>query len=434
MKESPKFSVDSAGMHIPTGNSEVVLSRRQLLIGAGVVAGVAAVGTGAAAFQRSRENSRAFDTLSVDEGQVATLDAYKETKASKAARLEGSYRLPYGSLIWCNSDSYAICLLPTSRAKPLATIALLSLATGTTTTLLGKAKNQSAGFEIYDARATDNGLIWTEANILTGAWKLYTAQIANGALSTVTQVDQGDSSTQTPTLVAADKRAYWQVLPAANNDDRTSVVKTTSFANPSDVQTIYTYERVLATDLALGEDGVVITPLHEGSRSCRQLTLIDATGKVLDSLTLPSAMVPQNVGYGPTGFTFTFSDIYNYGGGIAQLGTYAPVEKPADGNYSSVNWFRFGRTPLQAPAWCSNRLLVKSSSMVAGIDMANKQYFTFSLENGAEDYGDCLASEGSHKRVVTFQNVDNTEAQEVGATNANDEATYCLVRVWSMNG
>ncbi|MGI6590716.1 MAG: Tat pathway signal protein [Eggerthellaceae bacterium] len=436
MKESPKFAVDGEGMHIPTGNSEVVLTRRQLLIGAGVVAGVAALGVGASAYRQSNEDASSFETLTVSTDQVTTLDDFTQVKSGKAARLEGSYRLPYGTLLWCNGTAQAVCLLPTSKAKPLVKIGLLALSSGTVTTVVSKAKGQSEGFEIYDARTSDTGLIWTEENILTGAWRIYTAQIGNGGLEKATKVDEGDSSTQTPTIAATGERAYWQILPASSDEDSgdegTSLVRTTTFSNPSNVQTIYTYQGTLACDLAVGEGGVVIVPAHEGTSSYLQLTLIDEGGTVLDALTLPVSMTPQNVGYGPTGFTFTFADIYDYGDGISQLGTYAPTEKPGNGDYSQVSWFRFGRTPMQSAAWCGDRLMVKSSSTVAGIDLANKQYFTFSLKSGAEDYGDCLASEGSHDRIVTFQNVDNTEAQETGATSSTGTAKYCLARVWSM--
>ncbi len=437
MQEPPHFGVDSKGVHIPTGNSEMVLTRRQLLIAAGVVAGAAAVGAGASAYQSAQEDASSFDTLTVADSQVLTLDDCSEVKPTKVCTKLGSYNLPYGTLVWCNSDSVAVCLLPTSKAKPLAKVALLNLSNGDTTTVLSKAKNQSKGYEIYDVRCSSSGLIWVEENILQGAWCVYTAPINNFSLGSATKVDEGDSSWEMPSLAAVDKNAFWQLQPVSasgDNDDLAgdAQVKTVAFSSPSNVQTIYTYSGRMATDIAVGQGGVIITPTHEGTSSYRQLTLIDATGKVLDALTLPSSMTPTCVGYGTTGFTFAFADIYSYGDGISQLGTYAPTENP-NGNYNSVNWFRFGRTPTQSACWCGDRLMVKSTTAVCGINFNDKSYFTYSLENGAQNYGECLASEGVHKSVVTFQNVDNTEAQQTGATSSTEQATYCMVRIWRVN-
>ena len=437
MQEPPHFGVDDEGVHIPTGNSEMVLTRRQLLITAGVVAGAVAVGAGASAYQSAQEDASSFETLTVADSQVTTLDGCSEVKPSKVCTKLGSYNLPYGTLMWCNSDSVAVCLLPTSKAKPLAKVALLNLSNGDTTTVLSKAKNQSKGYEIYDARCSSNGLIWVEENILLGSWCVYTAPISNYSLGSATKVDEGDSSWEMPSLAAVGKNAFWQLQPvSASGGDGLAgdaQVKTAPFSNPGNVQTVYTFGGRMATDIAASQDGVVITPAHEGTKSYRQLTLIDAAGQVRDSLTLPSSMSPTCVGYGKTGFTFAFSDIYSYGDGISQLGTYAPMDA-ASGNYSGANWFRFGRTPTQPACWCGDRLMVKSTTAVCGINFSDKTYFTFPLENGAQNYGECLASEGTHKSVVTFQNVDDTEAQQTGATASTESAKYCLVRIWRVNG
>lgn len=427
---------DQDGLHVPTQHGERVFTRRQLMIGAGAAVGLVAAGSIAAAYQNSQREAASFDTLTVPDDNVVTLDDLTQVKVKGYATRLGSYQLPYGTLMWCNGESVAVCLVPTSKAKPLVRLALFSLTSGSTTTVLKRAKGQSEGFGIYDARCSDAGVVWTEENVFTGAWRIYTAPIDDMTLGDATLVDQGDSSTEMPTLAAVDGNAFWQVTPAESDDDSQtdaqSVVRTAAFASPQSVQTIFTCDGRMSTGIASGDGGVVITPPHEGTSSYCQLTLLSATGTVLDALTLPSSMTPQDVGYGTTGFTFTFPDIYDYGDGISQLGTYAPLAKPANGDYSAQSWLRFGRTPTQAPCWCGSRLMVKSTRAICGINVSDRTYFTFSLENGAQNYGDCLATAGVHDRVVTFQNVDNTEAQETGATSATEQATYCLVRVWEV--
>jgi hypothetical protein len=433
-----KVSYDRDGLHVPTSTGEVTFTRRQLLIGAGVAAGLVAAGGIAGAYQNNQREAASFDTLAVPGDQVITLDDLSQVKTRGRISRLGSYQLPYGTLMWCNSDNVAVCLLPTSKAKPLVTMALFSLSDGSTTDVLRRAKGQSEGFGVYDARCSDAGVVWVEENILTGAWRIYTAPLDGVSAGSTTKVDEGDSSTETPTIAAVGNNAFWQVMPPAPTDDSSavdgqSVVRTAPFAAPASVQTVFTCDGRMSTPVSAGDGGVVITPAHEGTSSYCQMTLIDAAGQVLDALTLPSGMTPQNVGYGSTGFTFAFPDIYDYGDGISQLGTYAPTAKPSGGNYSGQTWFRFGRTPSQAACWCGPRLMVKSSRAVAGINLTDRTYFTLSLENGAQDYGDCLASMGAHKKLVTFQNVDNTEAQETGAASSTEQAKYCLVRVWHVS-
>ena len=38
--------------------------------------------------------------------------------------------MPYGTLVWANSETYAACLLPTENSSPLTQAAVLSLSSG----------------------------------------------------------------------------------------------------------------------------------------------------------------------------------------------------------------------------------------------------------------------------------------------------------------
>ena len=155
-----------------------------------------------------------------------------------------------------------------------------------------------------------------------------------------------------------------------------------------------------------------------------QLTNIDAkSGAITDQLTLPHAMAPLEAGYGTNGFMFSFPDIYDYGGAISNLGTYTPLAKPSDGNYDAAQWFGFARTPTAAPAWCDDLLIVKSSYSVCGVDLASGKYFALDVDDGADTYGDYLATSGQHPTFVTYANIDHTPV-EGKATHA------CRVKVW----
>ena len=178
-------------------------------------------------------------------------------------------------------------------------------------------------------------------------------------------------------------------------------------------------------------DSVVIAPRAAASSSRYQLTRIDAqSASVVDSLVLPSSMKPLEAGYGDTGFMFSFEAIYNFGEGIANLGTYIPAsavqpDTDAQGNasYSLVPWFRHGVTPTAPPAWCGGWIIAKDSYNVCGFNPESKQYFMLEVKSGAPSFGDYLASTGSVKRVVTYSNIDNTTLQ-------GESQQYCCVRVW----
>ena len=155
-----------------------------------------------------------------------------------------------------------------------------------------------------------------------------------------------------------------------------------------------------------------------------QLTNLNAaSGDALDTLTLPRAIAPIEAGYGETGFMFSFSDIYDYDGAVANLGTYTPFKRPSDGNYDAAQWFDFARTPTAAPAWCNGLLVVKSTYSVCGVDLSARTYFAIDVEDGADTYGEYLASTGTNDTFVTYTNIDH---EPIGA----EKVHTCRVKVW----
>ena len=438
VNDNRKLGFDESGLHIPTGNSEILLSRRQLLYGVAGVAGLAAVGGVATAVSNANANRNEVESLTVADGDTFTLDDCAEVPPKDVMTLVGEYKLPYGSLLWAGNDTIAACLTPTEKASPLVHGQILNLTSGYLSSVLTSADGQSEGFEIYDMRASDEGVVWTEANILTGDWRVIISQISMMDLQEHHQVDEGDASTEMPTLVAIGKNAYWQVVPveppedAEDPDEGETQIRMVAFSKPKNVKTIYSVPGRCSTALmpANTENGVVITPRHPDARSHRQMLVIGSNGKVLDSTTFPSRMVPMEACYGSSGFAFSFESIYNYGGGISNLGTYTPQTKPESGNYSNRSWFHFTRTPSIPPAWCDGWFMVKSTSAVVGIDLQSKRYTIFPTDNNAAIYGDCLASLGDNGTVVIFTNIDRTAAVQDNEDVTEDDK-LCLVRVYT---
>ncbi len=431
---TPLQSAEDAGIGRRASGGAPLLTRRHFIYGAVGVGALAAVGGGAVAVSGVLQQGGSDDlsVLEVPEDAVTTSDALTEVEVDSAVSLVSSFELPYGTLVWANDDSVAACLLPTEQAKPLAQVGLLFLNSGNSTVAVSQAVSQDEGFEIFDARACSTGIVWVEADVLDGIWRVYSASLDGTAVGDPQLLEEGTSDWEMPFLAATAGYAFWQVLPRTDGSktSENSLLKRSAFGT-SEPSVVYESPGRMSTPPYALDDSVVITPRTATSSTHYQLTRIDAsTGDVMDALVLPSSMAPLEAGYGNTGFMFTFDAIYDYGDGIANLGTYVPMTQveasPTDGAsnaaYSDAQWFRHTRTPTAAPAWCGNYLMVKSSTTV-GVDLDAQTYFAIDLESGADDYGEYLASTGMGSTFVTYTNVDYQPV-------SGDEQQYCLVRVW----
>lgn len=416
--------------------------------------------------------------LSVAKDRVFTTEDCEFIKRN-STELKRSARahLPYGTLVWAHDDNLAACLLPCDTSKPLTKIGLLSLAKGDLYMVREAAVSEGEGFHIYDVRANSQGAIWVEANVLDNKWRIYTAKVLSHGkkLGKAHLVEEGDGEWETPSLVVSGDYAFWQLTPSPNasTEDPTSMLMRVRFGDDQEnVKCVYEAPGRMACAPTPAENGIAIAPranLEDESGVYYQLTYIDSESGIVESaLALPSYMKPNYIAYGPAGFSFAFESIYNYGDGISNLGTYvstgmgAPIyaigkfKKNADGTLedgangdsssdatdatntddassdegSTVkageafgDWFRFPRSPYTAPAWMKNWFMVKSTSVVAGIDLTRRRYFSIEPEYALQGYGEYLASEGPMNKIVTFANIDYTPI-------GGDHIRECNVRIW----
>lgn len=446
---------DGLSVSLPNGG-QLAITRRQMVMGATAVAGLALLGSGAYAISELLpEAPSGVPTLAVPDSAVLTSDSLDQMEGDCPLGLATTIDLPYGSQVWANGDTYGVALVPTEQVKPLNSISLLGLGNGTANTVVAQAVGQDDGFEIYDVRGCDQGLVWAEANILRDMWRIYTAPLVNGELGEPALADEGDEDWEMPSMAAAGSCGWWQRVPRKGGAARSKPSQLCrAMFGTDDVQVVYEAKGRPATAPYGGGSYVVTTPRADTSGVRYQLTCLDAnSAEVLDTLILPSSMTPLDTSYGPNGFSFTFDAIYSYGDGISNLGTYYPLEAPegtaqvgaarVEGEtqraativpasspeinaqrYSDAPWFRFARTPLCAPAWCGGWTMVKSTMAVIAIDLANRRYFALETKPGSDTYGDYLASSGIGQKVVTFSNIDHTDIE------GENERT-CLVRVWS---
>ena len=406
-----------------TSSHETLVSRRKFLYGAVGVGAVAVAGAGVAITRARSKEENEVATLEVPESSLITLndmevvDNYEERVV-----LQAVYELPYGSLLWTSGDDIAACILPTNTGSPLTKVGILNLTTGYLAEVLTKAVGAAEGFEVYDVRACDGGMVWTEANVLDGVWRIYSATLKGTELGTPQLADEGDETYETPSLAAVGSYAWWQVLPKLPNDAQLPFLLKRCAFGTDKVETVVESPRRMCTAPYALSDSLVITPRLDMSSVYYQLTHIDAkTGEVRDTMTLPQGMRPLEAGYGRTGFSFTFDSIYNYGDGISNLGTYTP--RTATGDYSSRPWFGFARTPSAPPAWAGDLFIVKSSYSVCGVDLDAGEYFAIDVDDGADSYGEYLASTGINETFVTFANIDYKPINDAPIKE-------CRVKVW----
>lgn len=409
-------------VRIPLPEGERTLTRRQLLVGAVGIGALIAVGAGAQAVSKSHEAANAVDTIEVPSDAVASLsgDSFTAAEGDPPLALAGEYKLPYGTLVWANCDSYAACLLPTEGADPLTQAGIVSLADGTVSVVLPQPASSERGFDIYDVRCDEHGMVWVEANCLSGEWRIYQAPHSKGALGSAVLADSGTADYDVPFIAAAGGRAFWQVTPSANGaaTAEASLLKSAAFGS-SDVREDWRSNGRMGTPIYAAGDGVVIAPRVDAAGVYYQLTLIDtASGQMKDSLTLPTGMKPLEAGYVNGRFTFSFDAGYQDRGGLSNIGTYVPIDQ--DGAQGG-SWFCFDRNPTAAPAWTGTYFIVKSTRTVSGVDLAAGTYFSLPCPNGSDDYGDYLASTGTAKSLVTY----------VAMPAAGDTEAHTLLRVWN---
>ncbi len=433
------------------------------------------VGSGAKACSSAQQQNSALSVLNVAQSQVTESTSLVEVENGGKLSLSAEIELPYGTLMWASNDEVAALLVPTETGSPLTTVSILRLASGYYFSVLEQAVGAAQGFEIYDVRASEQAVVWTEVNILEGVWRIYGALLSDTALSEPVLLDTNTSDWETPSIALCNTTAFWQLMPNAQGaqkasesfvrcarigqvtgsasstgsengasseggmsnagDSASTAASTSSTAAASSSESAsgtanISYETVLtsagrmSTPLYVCDNLVVATPRAQTSGVYYQLSAINATThEISDALALPQSMTPLEACYGKTGFMFSFEGIYNYGAGISNLGTYAPKIDARGIDYSSAEWFHFARTPSAPPCWCGDFLMVKSTRSVVGVSLDTDTYFVLDSVSGSDTYGDYLASTGNRSRILIFANI-NDESQSGGSK-------YCSARIYS---
>ena len=398
------------------------ISRRQFIIGG--VGVVAILGFGGIYYVTSNSSDEAgSNRLAVSTSQVITInDLEKVDDVEEFLQLEREMTLSYNTLAWQSSNQMLAIMESTGEGTPVSTSCTFNFSDARTTEVLSSATTDKPRFEVLDFRANENGFVWVESNVLTGENIVKTA-LANSDASTAGKVAMtSDSSQRMPHIEISGNTAWIQTAPqSTTGGEKEKLFKIKLGSSESSLEQV-TETRSFATAPTWTDSGIVVTPKNSYSTSCVDVALLDgSTGELLDNLTLPQSMVPQDVTYGKSGFSFTFQGSYDYGDGIANVGTYVQAnlskKLASDDNQdkdvrnndlSSQNWLSFNREPTCPCAWIGNYVAVKSTSSIAIIDISNKKYALIEADDGADDYGVWLVSSGTVEHLVTMQNINYT--------------------------
>ena len=394
----------------PSARDRLHVSRRDFLrLGGGALAcatvlGAPAVLTGCG----NKSDSGRPATLEVSTNDVITLDAFAEIEDTTGYfEAKDLAQYPKGTMLFSSEDVTAAALLTGETAAPLSTCSLVDLATGAMTPALDRAVNHDMGYSIFAVRASKELLVWVESNYLTSDWMVYCASISNGKLTgQPVKVDEGNVEYDTPEIAVIGTAAYWIVQPAENGPRTTenSYLRVASGGSRSS-DMIVSEGRFNG---GLSVSGQILTAMPRAKASSGvyyELTAIAAgSGSIVASQVMPHSFRPSNAIYMNNAFAFTIPASYDYGGGIANVGTYYPIA----GN----TWLRLARQSLTPPGICNGWLFAKSSSRTVFIDTKNQQYFVVNAPDGCTDYGDYSVCVGEVSRVFNYATVNKYEGTE----------------------
>ncbi len=387
----------------------------------GAAAGAAALAAAGAAVAASgcsssdSDSEDDLDVLEVASNAVVTLESFEEIENYEGyCAVNEVFAFSCGAQLFSSGKKVAAVLCAGETSRPLSTVGLLSMVTNAFVTVLPQPLGQDEGFNFYEVTCSDKLLVWVESNYLTGAWRVYSASIDADAMTidTATLLDEGDEGYDAPEIAALGGQAYWIVQPAENGDHakEDSLLKTNG-------GTACTSHGRFNGKLWVSGTTLVCMPRAESSSSVYyQLTAI-SDGGIVAKQVLPHGFKPSTATYINGAFSFGIGAGYDYGDGIANVGTYISL---GDGT-----WLRLTRTPVTAAGRCAGWYFCKSSSRTVFIDIENKKYFTVGAPSGTEDHGDYTIRTGECSNpLFTYATV--------GELKNNEKQRTVLVRTLTL--
>lgn len=372
--------------------------------------------------------------LEVAEDDVVTLESFTEVKHPKSEyKAKKVATMPAGTMLSSSDGVIAAALCPGETSTPLTTLSLIELESGLTTQALDRAVGHAEGFNIHAAACSSGLLVWVESNYLTSEWRVYSASVKrkvkethtytteideDGDEVTVThtktsvslnmgepvQLDSGDSEYDVPEIAVVEEQAYWIVQPAPDGTrtDEDSLLK---MAGGAAVAPVYTSHGRFNGGIYVSGKTLCVMPRAESASGVYyQLTALQG-GAVVATQIMPRSFKPSNAIYMNGAFAFAIPASYDYGGGIANVGTYYPMP--------NGQWLRLTRQPVTPTGMCNGWLYCKSGARTVFVDMSTQRYFTIDAPEDSASYGDYQAAFGETDSVVNYATIEKVDGKEV---------------------
>ncbi|MCL1879586.1 MAG: hypothetical protein FWF71_03050 [Actinomycetia bacterium] len=347
----------------------------------------------------------AASILRVSKDQVVQATDFKEAKTNQYLIEEERFDLPLGSQAYQIDSNRAIALVPRSEGDTLVDLNLLDLRNGKMSLLADTAAGTSQGHPgalVYDARASESVLAWTELDIADLSWQVYAAPLAASATGQAQLLDMGTSDYETPQLAVVQDKVYWTVMPnpsgAAQYQD--SYLKT-AFLGRGEPWTVLTSSGRLSCDVIASDGVVCVAPRVDDKNIYYRLFALSASDEAqLASLILPQSLRVSQAVWLPQGFCFSIEGNNPNVGGLSSFGTYWALP---DGK-----WLCLGRMPSLTPVQLGNLFCARSTTSIVGLDVANGCFFAIPTLADSADYGDILMGWGVQDKLIVYGTVQNS--------------------------
>jgi hypothetical protein len=298
-------------------------------------------------------------------------------------------------------SSLALVLLPGDKGKSFKKIGMLNLENGEVASIINEPLAMGKNKVIYDARASQVGLIWVEFDLGDHYWQVRVAALNGVVAGESMLVEEGDADFEPPMLAVADQKLYWTVMPvatgAANQED--SLLRACELGQGGsrglrEPYTILASHGRMITNPLVTDGMVTFVPRVDTANVYYQLTALNCLDdKVADFKVLPQSLRVTDALYRGGAFAFSIEGNYDYAGGLAHFGTYQGLD---DGTYLHVS-----RPPLSPVVYFKDCLIIKSPTNVVGINPKGRKTFVIDAPPQSLKFGEALVGCGVQDKLVT---------------------------------
>lgn len=381
-------------------------SRRRFALGSVAAAGAVAAATGLSACGGDEDEKKSTGEPQEidDESIVSVLDDYKAQDFGLAAAQ--TWTLPLGTVLFHCEGSWAAAMLTPESALHPNTLGVLSLASGSLTTVREDAINGRL-YTFFDVRCDSSVFAWVEIDYNTRDWKLYGQGFSEGALTgEPAELDSGNADWEPPMFTVAGDSVIWQKMPLASGSKSSSASHCLRW-HVGDKEGSEIWESVgrFATHPRVSDNILTIVPRvlnEEGTYyGMTAIELDDDKHKQMDQLVLPASIRPFDAVYTGEQFVFSIEASYDYGGSLGNMGTYIGRE--------GEPYVYFSREPAAWTSFNGNRFYIKTQSAHYIVDTAENTYDAISSPDHSLSFGDYPASEGHTTQFLVYSTVRDTQ-------------------------